>query len=574
MIVLPQMEQLRKQGMPSHKFTQAAFIALSMGLAACAGNIERTGIGSYMAASHAIELKDIEAASEFFNEALKREPDNPVILAEAFEFEVTEGNFPAALRLADRLDSLGAANAPAEIFLALEAFKKRNWQAARAHLASVRGLGLDSLIAPLLKGWMLTIEGDLEGAFKEMDGMSKVAVFNQFRQTHMAFMYDYADEKEKALTAYAGVLQRPNLRSLQPLVANASLLVRNGEREAAEAMIEGYLKRLPESPILKDTLERIKGGRAFPSIARRPERALAYSLLNAATQLARDRVNSPAILYARLSQFMYFDIEETNLLLANILLAEDRTGTARRALEHIPADSPFSDFARVREAHALRREKKDKAANRVLRRFLEREPDNVLVRSTLADFLRESNQFEAALKQYSLAVESSSKLPNTDWFLYFSRGVTFDQLDRWDEAEQDLRKALDLNPEEPTLLNYLGYSLIDRGKNYDEAKGFIEKAVANRPNDGAIVDSMGWVQFLLGDFEEAVENLERAVELAPTDPIINEHLGDAYWMVDRRLEARFQWRHALVQKPEEKRIASIEKKIALGLTVTSRAKRD
>lgn len=574
MIVLPQMEQLRKQGMPSHKFTQAAFIALSMGLAACAGNIERTGIGSYMAASHAIELKDIEAASEFFNEALKREPDNPVILAEAFEFEVTEGNFPAALRLADRLDSLGAANAPAEIFLALEAFKKRNWQAARAHLASVRGLGLDSLIAPLLKGWMLTIEGDLEGAFKEMDGMSKVAVFNQFRQTHMAFMYDYADEKEKALTAYAGVLQRPNLRSLQPLVANASLLVRNGEREAAEAMIEGYLKRLPESPVLKDTLERIRGGQTFPSIARRPERALAYSLLNAATQLARDRVNSPAILYARLSQFMYFDIEETNLLLANILLAEDRTGTARRALEHIPADSPFSDFARVREAHALRREKKDKAANRVLRRFLEREPDNVLVRSTLADFLRESNQFEAALKQYSLAVESSSKLPNTDWFLYFSRGVTFDQLDRWDEAEQDLRKALDLNPEEPTLLNYLGYSLIDRGKNYDEAKGFIEKAVANRPNDGAIVDSMGWVQFLLGDFEEAVENLERAVELAPTDPIINEHLGDAYWMVDRRLEARFQWRHALVQKPEEKRIASIESKIALGLTVTSRAKRD
>ena len=137
-----------------------------------------------------------------------------------------------------------------------------------------------------------------------------------------------------------------------------------------------------------------------------------------------------------------------------------------------------------------------------------------------------------------------------------------------------MRKSLELNPGEPIVLNYLGYSLIDRGKNYDEASGFIEEAVKKSPNDGAIVDSMGWVRFLLGDYEEAVENLERAVELEPTDPIINEHLGDAYWMVGRKMEARFQWRHALDLNPESSRIIGIEKKVALGLAAVERAGND
>lgn len=541
------------------------------GLSACAYEVPRTGIGGYMAASHAIEVNDTRAASSFLKEALKREPDNPLILTQAFEFEMTEGNFRAALQLAKKLDAAEAATAPMAAFLAFDAFLKKDWQATSENLDHVRGLGLDSLVAPLLRGWILTLQGDLEAGLAVMDTMKQIPAFDRFRVVHMAYMLDFAKRQELALEAYKEALKDSRIRSLQPLVANASLLVRAARGDEAVELLQIYLLKLPQSYVLQAALKEVKAGKAPASVAFDPRQALAYSMLNAATQLARDRVSGPAILYARLSQYLSPKIEETHLLLGNLFLETGRTGTARASLALISGDSPLSEFARVREAHALRREDKSDRALEVLRVFLKKHPENVLVRSTLADFLRESERFEEALTEYTLAVESSSDGVEADWFLYFSRGVTNEQIGNWPAAEMDLRKSLELNPGEPIVLNYLGYSLIDRGKNYDEARGFIEEAVRKSPNDGAIVDSMGWVQFLLGEYDDAARHLERAVELEPTDPIINEHLGDAYWMVGRKLEARFQWRHALVLNPEESRVKSIENKIALGLATVERA---
>jgi tetratricopeptide (TPR) repeat protein len=524
-----------------------------------------------MAASHAIEVNDTEAASIFLKNALEREPDNPLILSQAFEFEMTEGNFRAALQFAKRLHAADAATAPMTAFMAIDAFLKKDWQATSEYLDHVKGLGLDSLVAPLLRGWMLTLQGDLEAGLAAMDTMQKVAAFNRFRIVHKAYMLDYTNRNELALEAYQEALKDSRIRSLQPLVANASLLVRINRIDEATELLQSYLLKLPQSYVLQAALKEVISGRAPAVVARNPRRAVAYSMLNAATQLARDRVSGPAILYARLSQYFDSRIEETNLLLGNLFLETGRTGTARASLANISGDSPLSEFARVREAHALRREDKSEQATEILRVFLEENPDNVLVRSTLADFLRESGRFEEALVEYTLAVNSSSGETESNWFLYFSRGVTNEQIGNWSAAETDMRRSLELNPGEPMVLNYLGYSLIDRGKNYEEARGLIEEAVKQSPNDGAIVDSMGWAQFLLGEYEDAVKNLERAVELEPTDPIINEHLGDAYWMVNRKLEARFQWRHALVLDPEESRIESIENRIALGLASVERA---
>ena len=151
------------------------------------------------------------------------------------------------------------------------------------------------------------------------------------------------------------------------------------------------------------------------------------------------------------------------------------------------------------------------------------------------------------------------------WVTYYYRGICFERSKQWSKAEADMRKALELQPEQPHVLNYLGYSWIDQGINLDEGMKMIKRAVEQRPDDGYIVDSLGWAYYRIGNFEDAVKHLERAIDLKPEDPTINDHLGDAYWRVGRTLEAKFQWAHARDLKPEPEELPKIEAKIENGL---------
>jgi Flp pilus assembly protein TadD len=154
------------------------------------------------------------------------------------------------------------------------------------------------------------------------------------------------------------------------------------------------------------------------------------------------------------------------------------------------------------------------------------------------------------------------------WNLAFARGMVYERLKQWDKAEADLQTALNFQPDQPYILNYLGYSWADQGINLDKAAEMIEKAVRLRPEDGAIVDSLGWVYYRMGQYDKAVKTLERAIELDPTEPEINDHLGDAYWKVGRKSEARFQWKRALSFSKDDIKNASIQQKIDFGLPVT------
>ena len=173
--------------------------------------------------------------------------------------------------------------------------------------------------------------------------------------------------------------------------------------------------------------------------------------------------------------------------------------------------------------------------------------------------------FAGAERAYNRAFQRLAEVTPNYWSLYYYRGISRERQKKWSEAEKDFLQALELNPDQPYVLNYLGYSWVDQGVNLDRAKAMIERAVEQRRDDGYIVDSMGWVLYRLGAYGEAVQHLERAVELRPLDPIISDHLGDAYWRVGRRQEARFQWRRALNLDPEREEIGKIETKIKNGL---------
>lgn len=185
--------------------------------------------------------------------------------------------------------------------------------------------------------------------------------------------------------------------------------------------------------------------------------------------------------------------------------------------------------------------------------------------ASLGDLYRQKQDYENANRAYDASLRGFGEGSPVRWWLLYSRGITYERMDMWAEAEADFRASLSLNPGNPSVLNYLGYSLVDRGLKYEEALGMIEQAVAARPNNGAIVDSLGWVYYKLGRYEEAVGPLERAAELEPNDPIVSDHLADAYWKVGRYTEAQFQWRRALSFEPEETTADRIRRKLAIGL---------
>ena len=184
---------------------------------------------------------------------------------------------------------------------------------------------------------------------------------------------------------------------------------------------------------------------------------------------------------------------------------------------------------------------------------------------SLGDIQRNHDRFAESIDNYDRAFKRIKTLESRHWSLLYARGISLERAKQWSRAEADFLNALDFKPEQPYVLNYLGYSWIEKGTHIDRALEMIRKAANLRPNDGYIIDSLGWGHYKLGNFDNAVRQLERAVELRPQDPIINDHLGDAYWRVGRQREADFQWRRALSLDPKDELSAKLRLKLKQGL---------
>jgi Flp pilus assembly protein TadD len=261
---------------------------------------------------------------------------------------------------------------------------------------------------------------------------------------------------------------------------------------------------------------------------------------------------------------------EANLLIGDIFAGRENNEEAVRAYRDVDPDAPLGWQARLRAAEALHAAERKEEAFELLRAMADERTDRTEPLVTLGNLLRRDQDYAEAEVAYSRALERIDGLERRYWPLLYSRGITYERTDRWPQAEADFLQALELEPEQPFVLNYLGYSWVEQGTNLEEAQEMLRRAVALRPNDGFIVDSLGWVYYRLGKYEAAIEHLEQAVELEPGDPVINDHLGDAYWKVGREREARFQWRRALSLDPEEEDAAAIEEKLEHGLRDESR----
>jgi Flp pilus assembly protein TadD len=238
---------------------------------------------------------------------------------------------------------------------------------------------------------------------------------------------------------------------------------------------------------------------------------------------------------------------------------------AIKVYERVPANSPLKRNAEIQLAVDLDTIDRTDEAKTRLSKLIAEHPDDIDAIMALGNILRGRKAFGECAEVYSKGVATIASPQKPNWLIFYFRGICNERAKKWEQAESDLKQALKLFPDQPHVLNYLGYSWIDQGINLDEGMRMIRRAVEQRPDDGYIVDSLGWAYYRVGNYDEAVKHLERAVELKPDDPTINDHLGDVYWKTGRTLEARFQWAHARDLKPEPEDLDKIKQKLASGL---------
>ena len=526
--------------------------------------------GYYLAARAADENGDVAKAADFMAEALKRDPGNTDLLRETLQLKLAAGKIPEALELAKRVVAAVPDNQLGNVVLALEEARAGNFAASAQRMAKLPAAGLDNILGPLMQAWALQGEGKTDAALEALARLSSMRGFGVLHDFHAGFINELAGRTAAAEAAFKATLAGESAPSFRVVEAFAEFYARRGRLDDALALFTNYLKNNSETVRTDLTIKALKSGTKPKLKPGNAVEGMAEALFDVASALRQDSGTRLALELMRLSLYMEPDLTVARVSLADIL-DSDRTDQEALALfRGVGPKSPLYFSARLRVADMLREMDKLDEALKDLDQLAAEWPNNFEPLATEGDFLRSADRFKDAVGAYDRAF-TRIKTPRTqDWSLFYARGVALERAGEWPRAEKDFLEALKLSPDQPSVLNYLGYSWVDRGENLEKAKGMIERAVELKPNDGYIVDSLGWVLYREGKYQPAVTNLERAVELRPDDPVINDHLGDAYWQVGRLDEARFQWRRALTLKPEHELQQEIGVKLEHGLKANSK----
>ncbi len=520
--------------------------------------------GAYLAGVHAGKARDTDAAAAYISRALKRDPDDPELIARAFMLELGRGNIKRATRLAKRVVSNEKRHRVARLVLALQSFQSGKQASAREHLEHAAYTPIGQLTSALLIGWSWAAEGKMEKAIRALKQLDSTESFSVYKTFHSGLIADFLDRPKRAAAFFERTYDDAGT-SLRVVPAYGNFLERQGKQAEAQKVYEKFDASTSGHPLVDAALKRVKEGGKAPKLINSGLHGAAEALFSLSSALADQSGVDLALLYAQSALQIRPNFAVAQTLLGDIYEDTKRYQNAINAYKKVPEGSPLRPNAEIRIAINYDRVGNFEEAKKRLTAQIEADADSFKPALNLGNLLRGHEKFAEAAKFYSSAIAKLDKVETKHWTMFYFRGICYERSKQWPLAEADFKKALELRPEQALVLNYLGYSWIEKGLNLKQALGMIERAVELRPNDGYIVDSLGWAHYKLKTFDLAAKYLERAVELKPQDPVINDHLGDAYWRVGRKLEARFQWQRARDNKPEPEVLEVIMKKLKNGL---------
>jgi tetratricopeptide (TPR) repeat protein len=520
-------------------------------------------IGNYLAGRSAASARDVQAASVYLRAALQEMPRDRELLDRTLRLVMASGDLDVAFPLAERLSALDSNNRWARLALAVRAIKTKQFATARTQLSRAPKGPAQDVVGILLTGWAWQGSGNTARALKAVDTLKGNELAELFRDLHAGMIAesakDYAEADRRLASAYKAD------QSMYVVVdAYARALDRAGKRTEALDAYRALATQTPRNALLIDAIKTLEAGKRLPAPVTNPADGAA-EVLFVFGQLANRDAAELGLIYLNLALYLEPGHELALLTLADVQENFGQHDEAIGLYERLPKTSSFNEDVGLKIAANLAQADRMDDAEAKLRELITADPKDRDAIMALGNLLHRKKDYAGAADTFTKAVDLLPTPEKSDWPLFFARGVAYDGAKDFTKAEADLVTANKLDPQQPIVLNYLGYSWVDRRRNVDQGLDLIKKAVELRPNDGDIVDSLGWAYYRLGKLAEATTELERAVEQKPQSWEINDHLGDVYWKTDRKLEARFQWLHALSLDIEDDKRAPIERKIKEGL---------
>nr|WP_246679581.1 tetratricopeptide repeat protein [Mesorhizobium sp. B2-3-5] len=527
--------------------------------------------GAYLAARIAEGDNDLDSAIAYYKQALAFNPGDTGLQQSLMLSLVAQGRFDESLVYADKLKEVPDVERFSRLALAVDSFHKKDFTKAQYWLKLSLESDLDRLISGVMSGWAQQGAGEAADAMASIDKLQGPDWFGLFKSFHRALIADASNMPEKAEAIYAATLQDTAAGGAAPETwmrnaqAYASFLARKGDKAKAISVLnqaEAFSPGKLEVVALRDRIA--KGDKIAPFVSG-PSDGASEILLDLATALNRGGGEPFVRLYLQYALALKPDSDAALVQLAAV--AEQlKDGEGAIALyRRIPDSSPLKELSDLQLGLNLADLGRHDEAITHLKAFVDAHPTDMRAYLALGGVYSSKDDFRSAANLYDKAVEVLKTPTAANWNIFYQRGIAYERLKEWPKAEPNFRKALELQPDQPQVLNYLGYSWVDMNTNLKEGLAMIQKAVDLRPSDGYIVDSLGWAYFRLGRFDDAVREMERAVSLKPEDPVLNDHLGDAYWRVGRRLEATFQWNQARALKPDPDVLAALQQKLMKGL---------
>lgn len=514
--------------------------------------MENGSAGSYLSSRFARQNGDVDASILYLTQALGKNPESTELAAQLLAMQAAKGDIPSALITANKLQAAHVNDAMANLLITVALIKKQDYQAASKKLAEAFDTTSGQLWLPLIDAWLDAGNGKLQKSLAIEEMPVSVGRAASIMNYHLALINAYAGFPEQAANNFNDAVEDPESAPQRVMQHIQAFTKEHPKATALKALVAQY--EVAHGPLLP-----------LESAIKTPVDGVAEVLYTMGNVMQIADVRHDATVYMQLTRYLRPEFYLASFSLAEILSDGGAYQRASDVLATIPTNSQYAFKASLRHAIILDRMGKSSDALELLSSLASNHPQSAEPWIAKGDLLRVHKRFLEASIAYSEAATRIGTAAPKDWPIFYARGACFERLDRWNDAKADLQKALELNPDQPDVLNYLGYGLLVRGESLDNARAMLEKAIAMNPNDPQIIDSMGWALYLTAHYKEALPYLERAVELLPGDATVNDHLGDAYWQLGRKSEAHFQWERALTFSPEESEIQKINAKLISGL---------
>jgi len=523
--------------------------------------------GPYLAASYANIRNDFVAASKYYSAAMLADESSGRLKQNAMVAFVDSGEIDAALEIARQLRAGDEQNVYADMLVSVDLVLHDDYAGALA-IFPAQDSGISPMLWGLANGWLLLGSGDTPAALAAFDDLGQNQTIATYGQYHKALALAYVGAFDQAEHILAADGKTPLHLNIGSVIARAQILAELGQIDAALGVVNGASARGFNDIGLTNLRRDLESGKPvhFTQVTG-PAYGISEALTTMAEAFGRDNPSRLALYYARLAERLRPSNVDAILSAAGILEKSGQFALAEAAYGRVPEGATMYKSANIGRAEVQRQSGDLAGATATLADLAAKFPQDVNVQNALGDIYRGANDYTNAIEAYNRTISLQDNPGRSFWVVYYARGISYERTGNWLAAEADFRRALELSPGEARVLNYIGYYYLEQNKNLEEAQRMIETAAAKMPNSGYIIDSLGWMYYRLGQFEQAVAPMERAVLLMPSDPVITDHYGDVLWMVGRKREARFQWWRSLSFNPAPSDAVITKRKLEAGLDV-------